>query len=108
MDIDLARAWVRAIAAAVDEQKDQLTRLDSAIGDADHGTNMHRGFTAASTAVEAFAPETVGAVLVKAGTTLISNVGGASGPLYGSAFRAIGQALDSPTATPEQVAEALA
>lgn len=108
MDIDLARAWVQAIAAAVEKHKDHLTQLDSAIGDADHGTNMHRGFSAATAALADFGPDTVGAVLVKTGTTLISSVGGASGPLYGSAFRAIGKALDTPTADTEQFAEALA
>ncbi|MGI5398018.1 dihydroxyacetone kinase subunit DhaL [Streptomyces sp. CA-135486] len=108
MDIDLARTWVQAIAAAVEQHKDHLTQLDSAIGDADHGTNMHRGFSAAGTALAGLAPDTVGAVLVETGTTLISSVGGASGPLYGSAFRAMGKALDTPTADTEQFAAALA
>ncbi|MGV4981020.1 dihydroxyacetone kinase subunit DhaL [Streptomyces sp. NPDC001709] len=108
VDTDLARTWVQAIAAAVDKRKDHLTQLDSAIGDADHGTNMHRGFSAAVTALTDYEPDTVGAVLVKTGTTLISTVGGASGPLYGGAFRAIGKALDTPTADPQQVAAALA
>ncbi|MET7618922.1 dihydroxyacetone kinase subunit DhaL [Streptomyces sp. NPDC005408] len=108
MDIDLARTWVQAIAAAVEKHKDHLTQLDSAIGDADHGTNMHRGFSAATAALADLAPDTVGAVLVKTGTTLISSVGGASGPLYGSAFRAMGKALDAPTADAERFATALA
>ncbi|GAA2480419.1 dihydroxyacetone kinase subunit DhaL [Streptomyces longisporus] len=108
MDTDLARTWVQAIAAAVDQHKDHLTQLDSAIGDADHGTNMHRGFSAAVTALADYEPDTVGAVLVKTGTTLISTVGGASGPLYGGAFRAIGKALDTATADPQQLAAALA
>lgn len=108
MDIDLARAWVQAIAAAVDQHKDRLTQLDSAIGDADHGVNMHRGFSAVSTALDGFVPDTVGALLVKAGTTLISSVGGASGPLYGGAFRAAGKTLEAPTATPQEFAAALA
>ncbi|MFI1168219.1 dihydroxyacetone kinase subunit DhaL, partial [Streptomyces sp. NPDC020801] len=88
--------------------KDHLTQLDSAIGDADHGTNMHRGFSAAVTALADYEPDTVGAVLVKAGTTLISTVGGASGPLYGAAFRAIGKALDTSAADTQQFAAALA
>ncbi|MFK4227752.1 dihydroxyacetone kinase subunit DhaL [Streptomyces sp. NPDC019890] len=108
MDTDLARTWVQAIAAAVDKHKDHLTQLDSAIGDADHGTNMHRGFSAAVTALADLPPDTVGAVLAKTGTTLISSVGGASGPLYGSAFRAMGKVLDTPTADTEQFAAALA
>ncbi|MXM68128.1 dihydroxyacetone kinase subunit L [Streptomyces sp. HUCO-GS316] len=108
VDTDLARTWVQAIAVAVDQHKDHLTQLDSAIGDADHGTNMHRGFSAATTAVAAMEPDTVGAALITAGTTLISTVGGASGPLYGGAFRAIGKALDTPTAGTQQFAAALA
>ncbi|WP_326647340.1 MULTISPECIES: dihydroxyacetone kinase subunit DhaL [unclassified Streptomyces] len=108
VDIDLARAWVQAIATAVDQHKDHLTRLDSAIGDADHGVNMHRGFSAATTALDGIEPDTVGALLVKTGTTLISSVGGASGPLYGGAFRAIGKTLDAPTVTTQEFAAALA
>ncbi|MFG2791419.1 dihydroxyacetone kinase subunit DhaL [Streptomyces sp. NPDC048419] len=108
VDTDLARTWVQGIAAAVDKHKDHLTQLDSAIGDADHGTNMHRGFSAAVTALADYRPDTVGAVLVKTGSTLISTVGGASGPLYGGAFRAIGKELDSPTADSQQFAAALA
>ncbi|MHB9860674.1 dihydroxyacetone kinase subunit DhaL [Streptomyces sp. YIM S03343] len=108
MDTDLARTWVQAIAAAVDKNKDLLTQLDSAIGDADHGINMHRGFSAATTALADYAPDAVGAVFVKTGTTLISSVGGASGPLYGGAFRAIGKALEGPAADVRQFAAALA
>nr|WP_313896926.1 dihydroxyacetone kinase subunit DhaL [Streptomyces sp. GC420] len=96
------------MAAAVEENKDLLTQLDSAIGDADHGTNMQRGFSAVTTALTGSEPETVGAVLVKTGTTLISSVGGASGPLYGGAFRAMGKALDTGEAGTERFAEALA
>ncbi|UGY95282.1 dihydroxyacetone kinase subunit DhaL [Streptomyces gobiensis] len=107
-DIALARTWVQAIAAAMAEHKDQLTQLDSAIGDADHGINMERGFTAVKAALANLEPATVGAVFVKAGTTLISSVGGASGPLYGSAFRAMGKALDVPSADTGQFAAALA
>ncbi|MFI6494354.1 dihydroxyacetone kinase subunit DhaL [Streptomyces sp. NPDC050564] len=107
VDIDLARAWVQAIAATVDQHKDHLTQLDSAIGDADHGVNMHRGFSAAA-ALVGMEPDPVGAVLVKVGTTLISSVGGASGPLYGSVFRAIGRMLDTPTATTQEFTAALA
>jgi dihydroxyacetone kinase-like protein len=108
VDIDLARAWVQAIAAAVGRHKDHLTQLDSAIGDADHGVNMHRGFSAVTTALDGIEPDTVGALLVKAGTTLISSVGGASGPLYGGAFRAIGKTLHVPEATAQELATALA
>ncbi|MER7757864.1 dihydroxyacetone kinase subunit DhaL [Kitasatospora sp. NPDC097643] len=106
-DTALAEAWIRAIAAAVDQDRDRLTELDSAIGDGDHGSNLQRGFTAAVTALDGLQPAGPGAVLVKAGTTLISKVGGASGPLYGKAFRAIGAALPEP-AGPAALAEALA
>ncbi|MEU9013347.1 dihydroxyacetone kinase subunit DhaL [Streptomyces sp. NPDC048479] len=108
MDTDLARTWVQAIAAAVEKHKDHLTQLDSAIGDADHGVNMHRGFSAATTALADYEADTPGSVLAKTGNTLISSVGGASGPLYGGAFRAIGKALDTPTADTRQFAAALA
>lgn len=109
MDFDtrLADAWVRAIAAAVEKEQARLTELDSAIGDGDHGSNLQRGFAAAVTALDGLRPEGPGAVLTKTGTTLISKVGGASGPLYGKAFRAIGAALPGP-ADPAGLAEALA
>ncbi|MBV2363277.1 dihydroxyacetone kinase subunit DhaL [Streptomonospora nanhaiensis] len=108
MDIELARAWVRAVAVAVEKNREHLSDLDAAIGDGDHGANLNRGFAAAAEAVEALQPETVGAVLVKAGTTLVSKVGGASGPLYGSALRAAGKRLTGASADPAEVAAALA
>ncbi|MBO8190152.1 dihydroxyacetone kinase subunit L [Streptomyces oryzae] len=108
MDIDLARAWVQAIAVAVGRHKDHLTQLDSAIGDADHGTNLDRGFSAAAAVVADLDAETVGAVLTRTGTALISSTGGASGPLYGAAFRALGKSLDVPVADQRAFAAALA
>jgi dihydroxyacetone kinase-like protein len=90
-----ARAWIEAIAAAIAEQADYLTQLDSAIGDADHGANLRRGFAAVLATLAGPESTTVGEVLVTAGTTLVASVGGASGPLYGSAFRAIGKPLTS-------------
>ncbi|MEV7775744.1 dihydroxyacetone kinase subunit DhaL [Kitasatospora sp. NPDC086791] len=102
----LAEAWIRALAAAVEKEESRLTELDSAIGDGDHGSNLRRGFTAVRTALDGLRPLGPGAVLSKTGTTLISKVGGASGPLYGKAFRAIGAALPEP-AGPAAVAEAL-
>ncbi len=79
---------LRSGAATVAEHRDELVRLDREIGDADHGENMDRGFRAALAAVEQMdvESESPGAVLKKAATTLISTVGGASGPLYGTAF----------------------
>ncbi|MFI6849371.1 dihydroxyacetone kinase subunit DhaL [Kitasatospora sp. NBC_00085] len=109
MDFDtpLAEAWVRAIAAAVEKEQQRLTELDSAIGDGDHGSNLQRGFTAVLAALDGLDPAGPGAVLTKAGTTLISKVGGASGPLYGKAFRALGSALPAP-AGPAAFGDALA
>ena len=104
---DVARAWVVAAAAAVTENADLLTQLDSAIGDADHGVNLKRGFTAVTAALDGFEADGPGQVLVKTGTTLISKVGGASGPLYGQAFRALGKALDGPQADASAFAAAL-
>jgi phosphoenolpyruvate---glycerone phosphotransferase subunit DhaL len=93
MQAEVFRAWVVAAAGAVEEQRDHLTQLDAAIGDADHGINLNRGFTAVLGALESAAPTTPGAVLTLTGSTLISKVGGASGPLYGVAFRRAGKAL---------------
>ncbi|MFF5226728.1 dihydroxyacetone kinase subunit DhaL [Dactylosporangium sp. NPDC000521] len=99
LDAALARAWVAAIAAAVTTRAAELTDLDAAIGDGDHGVNLRRGFDAAVAALAGFEADTAGAVLTKTGTTLVSKVGGASGPLYGSLFRALGKALaDDPAA----------
>ncbi|HCT76780.1 MAG TPA: dihydroxyacetone kinase subunit L [Micromonosporaceae bacterium] len=108
MDTDLAKAWMQAIAASMDKNKDQLTQLDAAIGDGDHGVNMHRGFTAVGTALAGARSATVGDVLVKAGSALVSNVGGAAGPLYGSAFSAAGKDLNAPNVSVVQLATALA
>ncbi|WP_371483882.1 dihydroxyacetone kinase subunit DhaL [Kitasatospora sp. NBC_00315] len=107
MDIALAKDWIQAIAAAMDTHKDRLTQLDSAIGDADHGANMNRGFSAALAAQESFEEDEVGRLLVKIGTTLISSVGGASGPLYGTAFRAAGRALTTAEPDPAEFLAAL-
>ncbi|WP_394835018.1 dihydroxyacetone kinase subunit L [Pendulispora rubella] len=108
MNTAWALAWMQALAAAIEEQTDYLTQLDSAIGDADHGANMRRGFGAVLTALNGFSAETAGDLLMKVGGTLISSVGGASGPLYGSAFRAIGKALREPSPSAEQLRGALA
>ncbi|MFI5841965.1 dihydroxyacetone kinase subunit DhaL [Catenuloplanes sp. NPDC051500] len=107
MNVDQAREWIAAIAAKVEADAETLTRLDSAIGDGDHGANLKRGFAAVKQALDGFEAETVGDVLTKTGATLISKVGGASGPLYGSAFRAMGKALTSPDVTREQFGDAL-
>jgi len=95
MDAGQARAWVEAVAASVTAHAAELTDLDAAIGDGDHGVNLRRGFDAAVAALAGFEAGTAGEVLTKAGSTLVSKVGGASGPLYGSFFRALGKALSA-------------
>jgi dihydroxyacetone kinase-like protein len=108
MDADVFRAWITAIAAVVEEQRDHLTQLDAAIGDADHGANLSRGFTAVVAALAADPPATPGGVLTLTGRTLISKVGGASGPLYGTAFRRAGKSLgDAPDVDLAALATAL-
>jgi phosphoenolpyruvate---glycerone phosphotransferase subunit DhaL len=108
MDADVFRAWITDIAAVVEEQRDHLTQLDAAIGDADHGTNLSRGFTAVVAALAADPPATPGGVLTLTGRTLISKVGGASGPLYGTAFRRAGKSLgDAPDVDLAALAAAL-
>jgi dihydroxyacetone kinase-like protein len=100
--------WVRAFADLVAENRDHLTDLDAAIGDADHGSNMDRGMKAAVVALEEDSPTTAGALLSKVGMTLVSTVGGASGPLFGTFFLRMGTALgDSETVTAEDLAAAL-
>ena len=91
MDAEFFRAWIAEIAAVVEAQRDHLTQLDAAIGDADHGINLARGFSAVQTALAAADTPTPGSVLLLTGSTLISKVGGASGPLYGTGFRRGGQ-----------------
>ncbi|MEW2566740.1 dihydroxyacetone kinase subunit DhaL [Streptomyces sp. NPDC047070] len=93
LDADFFRRWMTATAASVEHEAERLTALDSPIGDADHGSNLQRGFRAVATALEKEEPGTPGAVLMLAGRTLISTVGGASGPLYGTLLRRTGKAL---------------
>ncbi|GGS61149.1 dihydroxyacetone kinase subunit DhaL [Streptomyces cinerochromogenes] len=108
LDADFFRRWMTTAAASVDREADRLTALDSAIGDADHGSNLQRGFRAVTAALEKEAPDTPGAVLTLAGRQLISTVGGASGPLYGTLLRRTGKALgDAAEVGGEQLAEAL-
>jgi dihydroxyacetone kinase-like protein len=78
--------WVRRTAAVIAENKAELSGLDRAIGDGDHGENLDRGFRAVIAKLDAASPETPGAVLKLVATTLISTVGGASGPLIGTAY----------------------
>ncbi|MGW9304313.1 MULTISPECIES: dihydroxyacetone kinase subunit DhaL [Streptomyces] len=109
LDADFFRRWMAATAAAVDREAHRLTELDSAIGDADHGSNLQRGFTAVAAVLEKDAPATPGAVLTLAGRQLISTVGGASGPLYGTLLRRTGKALgEDAEVSQEQLAQAFA
>ena len=95
MDAEVFRAWIVSAAGVIEANRDHLTQLDAAIGDADHGINLSRGFTAVLGALDAAEAKaaTPGAILTLTGNTLISKVGGASGPLYGTAFRRAGKAL---------------
>ena len=77
---------IEALADIIIANKEKLTEIDAAIGDADHGINMARGFEAVRTKLATAKPDDIGAVLKMVGMTLISTVGGASGPLYGTAF----------------------
>ena len=86
-------SWVRSTAAVIEEHAPTLTRLDSAIGDGDHGTNMNRGFKAAVQRLDGLEAQDFGSVFKAVGMALIGKVGGASGPLYGSLFLGMGKEL---------------
>ncbi|MBV9788958.1 MAG: dihydroxyacetone kinase subunit L [Chloroflexi bacterium] len=85
--------FIETIAARVKEQRAYLTELDSAIGDADHGINLDRGFSAVLAKLPTVADKDIGTILKTTGMTLVSTVGGASGPLYGTAFLRASMAL---------------
>jgi phosphoenolpyruvate---glycerone phosphotransferase subunit DhaL len=93
---DLAR-WIRVCAERLHAEAGRLTELDAAIGDADHGSNLDRGFTAAVAKIDAEAYAGPGPLLKAVGMTLVSTVGGASGPLYGTFFLRCGTALGDGT-----------
>src|SRR5579859_4349033 len=78
--------WLRTFADQIAQNQAYLTQLDAAIGDADHGANMHRGMQAVVGKLPGLADQDIGAGLKTVGMTLVSTVGGASGPLYGSFF----------------------
>ena len=86
LDAAWARRWIESSAADIAEQRDYLVDLDRAIGDGDHGENMDRGFKAAVEALGQAQPGSVAEVLKTVAKTLMSTVGGAAGPLYGTAF----------------------
>ena len=109
MNSDTVRTWLTVAAASLREQREYLTQLDAAIGDADHGTNMDRGFTAVVEKIEGVeSSDPPGRILTTAGTTLVSTVGGASGPLWGTALRRAGRTLgDAEEFDAAQLADAL-
>jgi len=108
VDTRFFAAWLEECARVVHERREYLTRLDAAIGDADHGNNLDRGFTGIRQALAENPPKTPGSLLALAGTTLVRKVGGASGPLYGSALRQMGKALgDAETVGLKELAGAL-
>lgn len=84
---------INLIADDIQKNKDFLTELDSAIGDADHGINMSKGFKAVNEKISTMSDKDCGSILKTVGMTLVSTVGGASGPLYGTAFMRAGQAV---------------
>jgi dihydroxyacetone kinase-like protein len=109
MDAATISSWMREVEASVRAERDHLVQLDAAIGDADHGINMTRGFEAVVQALGADNGSTPGRLLIIAGRTLVSTVGGASGPLWGSALRSGGRVLgDQITFDGAQLVEVLA
>ena len=107
VDGGTVKRWLENAAVSLREQRDYLTQLDAAIGDADHGTNMDRGFTAVVGKLEGL-DGPPGKLLTTAGATLVSTVGGASGPLWGTALRRAGRALgDADDFGPGELADAL-
>jgi dihydroxyacetone kinase-like protein len=89
--LEQMRSWILTAADAIDTNATMLSDLDAAIGDGDHGANMSRGFTAVAKKLEAAPPADIGALFKTIGMTLLSTVGGASGPLYGGFFLELGK-----------------
>ena len=109
MDAATITSWMREIDAAVRRERDHLVQLDAAIGDGDHGTNMTRGFEAVVQALDGDPGSPPGKLLILAGRTLVSTVGGASGPLWGSALRSGGRVLgEQPTFEGQELVQVLA
>lgn len=107
-DLKAFQDWIGESARALAEQADHLTDLDRAIGDGDHGTNMERGFTASAALAQNEDFPGIDTYLKKVGMTLVSTVGGASGPLYGTFFlRLAGPLSASSEAGPRELAQAL-
>src|SRR5690625_5349413 len=94
VDVTWARDWVKASAAVVAENRVELIDLDRAIGDGDHGENLDRGFTAVLGKLQETDPQTIADVFALVAKTLMSTVGGAAGPLYGTAYLRAAKAAD--------------
>jgi phosphoenolpyruvate---glycerone phosphotransferase subunit DhaL len=109
LDVGIARSWLERLGETLDEHADELTRLDAAIGDADHGTNMARGFRAVRERALSQDSADVSALLRQTGMVLIGTVGGAGGPLYGTLFLRMAQSTAGKDGlTVEDVRDALA
>jgi dihydroxyacetone kinase-like protein len=91
LDAAIRRKLVEAVARTIIAHADELTALDQAIGDGDHGVNMKRGFEAVLADIDAIATKALPEALKAVGTTLVMKVGGASGPLYGTLFSSLGK-----------------
>lgn len=87
---DQTLEWIKAVAAVLNENRDYLTQLDAAIGDADHGANMDRGFKKVIEKMPEFADKDIGTIFKSVGMNLLLTVGGAGGPLYGTFFLQMG------------------
>jgi dihydroxyacetone kinase-like protein len=108
VNVQQLEEWIRAFAALVSEQKGYLTELDSAIGDADHGINMDRGMKAVLDKLDSTPSTTADELFKLVGLTLVSSVGGASGPLYGTFFLRLGSAAGTVTElSPDDLAKGL-
>ena len=107
MDRQARRLLFETVAHRVIESADELTDLDRAIGDGDHGTNLRRGFEAVLAAIDELSAKDLGESLRGVGTTLVMKVGGASGPLYGTLFMSLGKSLGDEVSR-EQIADAFA
>jgi dihydroxyacetone kinase-like protein len=107
IDRETRKRLFETVARRVIASADELTDLDRAIGDGDHGTNMRRGFEAVLAAADELSAKALGESLKGVGTTLVMKVGGASGPLYGTLFLALGKSLADDVSR-EQITEALA
>jgi dihydroxyacetone kinase-like protein len=109
IDEPLRRGLIQAVAAAVIAASEELTALDQAIGDGDHGLNMRRGFAAVLADLDRIAPQPLPKALHALGMTLVMKVGGASGPLYGTLFMQLGKSLpEQPTLADARAAFAAA